>query len=111
MKLFGAIEFFSGALDSREAVAYTLSATALKQLKAEGMPAEEEGVQALRALKGQRFERRFSADGREATGRGGTRLVSRPVTEAEPKGRVSSMRSPMRRSCARCWRESPCQLS
>jgi hypothetical protein len=54
MKLFGAIEFKSGALDSREAVGYTLSATALKQLKAEGVPAE--GVQALRALKGQRFE-------------------------------------------------------
>jgi DDE superfamily endonuclease len=54
MKLFGAIEFGSGALDSREAVGYTLSATALKQLKTEGVPAE--GVQALRALKGQRFE-------------------------------------------------------
>jgi hypothetical protein len=54
MELFGAIEFFSGALDSREAVGYTLSATALKQLKAEGVPAE--GVQALCALKGQRFE-------------------------------------------------------
>jgi hypothetical protein len=37
MKLFGAIEFGSGALDSREAVGYTLSATALKQLKAEGV--------------------------------------------------------------------------
>jgi hypothetical protein len=55
MKLFGAIEFFSGTLDSREAVGgYTLSATALKQLKAEGVPAEV--VQALCALKGQRFE-------------------------------------------------------
>jgi hypothetical protein len=39
MKLFGAIEFFSGALDSREAVGYTLNATALKRLKAEGVPA------------------------------------------------------------------------
>jgi transposase len=54
MKLFGAIEFGSGAFYYREAVGYTLSATALKQLKAEGMPAE--GVHALRALKGQRFE-------------------------------------------------------
>jgi transposase len=54
MKLFGAMEFGSGAFYYREAVGYTLSATALKQLKAEGMPAE--GVQALRALKGQRFE-------------------------------------------------------
>jgi transposase len=54
MKLFGAIEFGSGAFYYREAVGYTLSATALKQLKAEGMPAE--GVYALRALKGQRFE-------------------------------------------------------
>jgi hypothetical protein len=39
MKLLGAIEFFSGALDSREAVGYTLNATALKRLKAEGVPA------------------------------------------------------------------------
>jgi transposase len=54
MKLFGAIEFGSGAFYYREAVGYTLSATALKQLKAEGVPAG--GVQALRALKGQRFE-------------------------------------------------------
>jgi transposase len=54
MKLFGAIEFGSGAFYYREAVGYTLSATALKQLKAEGVPAE--GVQALGALKGQRFE-------------------------------------------------------
>ena len=54
MKLFGAIEFGRGAFYYREAVGYTLSATALKQLKAEGMPAE--GVHALRALKGQRFE-------------------------------------------------------
>jgi transposase len=54
MKLFGAIEFFSGALDSREAVGYMLSATALKQLKTEGMPAEV--VRTLSALKGQRFE-------------------------------------------------------
>jgi transposase len=54
MKLFGAIELGSGAFYYREAVDYTLSATALKQLKAEGVPAEE--VQALRALKGQRFE-------------------------------------------------------
>jgi transposase len=54
MKLFGAIEFGSGAFYYREAVGYTLSATALKQLKAEGVPAE--GVQALRAMKGQRFE-------------------------------------------------------
>jgi transposase len=54
MKLFGAIEFGSGAFYYREAVGYTLSATALKQLKAEGVPAE--GVHALRALKGQRFE-------------------------------------------------------
>lgn len=54
MKLFGAIEFFTGALDSREAVGYTLSATALKQLKAEGVPVEM--VRALSALKGQRFE-------------------------------------------------------
>lgn len=54
MKLFGAIEFGSGAFYYREAVGYTLSATALKQLKAEGMPVEM--VQALRPLKGQRFE-------------------------------------------------------
>ena len=39
MKWFGAIEFCRGALDSREAVAYTMSTMALKQLKAEGMPA------------------------------------------------------------------------
>jgi hypothetical protein len=39
MKLFGAIEFGSGAFYYREAVGYTLSATALKQLKAEGVPA------------------------------------------------------------------------
>jgi len=54
MKLFGAIEFFSGAFYYREAVGYTLSATALKQLKAQGVPVEM--VRALRALKGQRFE-------------------------------------------------------
>lgn len=54
MKLFGAIEFFSGAFYYREAVGYTLSATALKQLKAQGVPVE--GVRALSALKGQRFE-------------------------------------------------------
>src|SRR5213080_458558 len=54
MKLFGAIEFFSGAFYYREAVGYTLSATALKQLKAQGVPVEM--VRALSALKGQRFE-------------------------------------------------------
>jgi Winged helix-turn helix len=54
MKLFGAIEFFSGAFYYREAVGYMLSATALKQLKTEGMPAEV--VRTLSALKGQRFE-------------------------------------------------------
>jgi transposase len=54
MKLFGAIEFGSGAFYYREAVGYTLSATALKQLKAEGVPVE--GMHALRVLKGQRFE-------------------------------------------------------
>jgi hypothetical protein len=40
----------------REAVGYTLSVTALKQIKAEGVPARGEVVQALRPLKGQRFE-------------------------------------------------------
>jgi hypothetical protein len=35
-------------------VSYTLSATALRQLKTEGVPAEV--VRALSALKGQRFE-------------------------------------------------------
>lgn len=54
MKLFGAIEFFSGAFYYREAVGYMLSATALKQLKTEGMSAEV--VRTLSALKGQRFE-------------------------------------------------------
>jgi len=54
MKLFGAIEFGNGAFYYREAVGYTLSATALKQLKAEGVPAAV--VQALRPLQGQRFE-------------------------------------------------------
>jgi transposase len=54
MKLFGAIEFFSGAFYYREAVGYTLSATALKQLKAEGVPAEM--VHMLGVLKERRFE-------------------------------------------------------
>ena len=54
MKLFGAIEFGSGAFYYREAVGYTLSATAWKRLKAEGVPVE--GMHALRVLKGQRFE-------------------------------------------------------
>ena len=47
-------ELFAGAFYYREAVGYTLSATALKQLKAEGVPVEM--VRALSALKGQRFE-------------------------------------------------------
>jgi transposase len=55
MKLFGAIEFFSGAFYYREAVGYRLSATALKRLKTEGVPAAEV-VRTLSALKGQRFE-------------------------------------------------------
>jgi transposase len=54
MKLCGAIEFGSGAFYYRKAVGYTLSATALKQLKAEGVPVE--GMHALRVLQGQRFE-------------------------------------------------------
>ncbi|MDQ3960650.1 MAG: IS630 family transposase [Pseudomonadota bacterium] len=54
MKLFGAIEFFSGAFYYREAVGYTLNAMVLKQLKAEGVPAEM--VHMLGVLKGQRFE-------------------------------------------------------
>jgi hypothetical protein len=40
IKWFGAIEFCRGALDLREAVGYTRSATALRQLKTEGVPAE-----------------------------------------------------------------------
>jgi hypothetical protein len=39
----------------REAVGYTLSATALKQLKAEGVPAE--GVQALGSIEGAQMTR------------------------------------------------------
>jgi hypothetical protein len=79
MKLFGAIEFFSGALDSREAVGYRLSATALKQLKTEGMPAEV--GRTLSALKGQRFWR-VSASRGAVPGSGGARSVWRTVTEA-----------------------------
>jgi hypothetical protein len=82
MKLFGAIEFFSGALDSREAVGYMLSATALKQLKTEGMPAEV--VRTLSALKGQRFETdsAFLQAVEQCLGAGGARSVGRTVTEA-----------------------------
>lgn len=40
LKLFGAISFFDGAFEHREALAYTLTPKALKQLKTDGVPAE-----------------------------------------------------------------------
>lgn len=80
MKLFGAIEFGSGAFYYCEAVGYRLSATALKQLKTEGVPAEV--VQALGALKEQRFETEGAFQqaleqclGAAARGRYGARLL------------------------------------
>jgi transposase len=40
LKMFGAISFFDGAFEYHEALVYTLTPKALKQLKAEGVPAE-----------------------------------------------------------------------
>ena len=53
MKLFGAIDFFSGAFYFREAHAYTLTASAFKRLKQSGVPASV--LSRLKALKDQRY--------------------------------------------------------
>jgi transposase len=50
LKLFGAISFFDGAFEYREALAYSLKPKALKQLKADGVPTEI--VAQLAPLKG-----------------------------------------------------------
>ncbi len=50
LKMFGAIGFFDGAFEYCEALAYTLTPKALKQLKADGVPAEI--VAQLAPLKG-----------------------------------------------------------
>jgi transposase len=50
LKLFGAISFFDGAFEYREALAYSLKPKALKQLKADGVPTEV--VAQLAPLKG-----------------------------------------------------------
>ncbi len=50
LKMFGAISFFGGAFAYHEALVYTLTPKALKQLKADGVPAEI--VAPLAPLKG-----------------------------------------------------------
>ncbi len=56
LKMFGAINFFDGAFEYREARAYTLTPKALKQLKADGLPTEV--MAGLTGLKGQRYPTR-----------------------------------------------------
>lgn len=53
LKMFGAISFFDGAFEYREALAYTLTPKALKQLKAEGVPVAI--IAQLAPLKGLRY--------------------------------------------------------
>ncbi len=50
LKMFGAISFFDGAFEYREALAYSLTPKAFKQLKADGVPAEV--IAQLTPLKG-----------------------------------------------------------
>jgi transposase len=56
LKMFGAISFFDGAFEYREARAYTLTPKALKQLKADGVPTEV--IAPLAGLKGHRYPTR-----------------------------------------------------
>ncbi len=56
LKMFGAISFFDGAFEYREARAYTLTPKALKQLKADGLPTEI--MARLAGLKGHRYPTR-----------------------------------------------------
>ena len=53
LKMFGAISFFDGAFEYREALAYTLTPKAFKQLKADGVPVEI--IAQLTPLKGLRY--------------------------------------------------------
>jgi len=56
LKMFGAISFFDGAFEYREARAYTLTPKALKQLKADRVPTEI--MARLAGLKGHRYPTR-----------------------------------------------------
>lgn len=53
LKMFGAISVLDGTFEHREALAYTLTPKALKQLKADGVPAEI--LASLAPLKGLRY--------------------------------------------------------
>lgn len=91
LKMFGAISFFDGAFEYREALAYTLTAKALKQLKADGVPAEI--VAQLAPLKGLRYptQERFHHAVDERLGADCRARYERPLQEvAEGSGRFNS---------------------
>jgi hypothetical protein len=56
MKLFGAIEFFRGGVGLTRSGGLYAERNGLEAAQGRGMPRGGEGVQALRALEGQRFE-------------------------------------------------------
>ena len=91
LKMFGAISFFDGAFEYREALAYTLSPKALKQLKADGVPAEV--VALLAPLKGLSYPtlERFHQALDEVLGAAcRTRYQHRLQEAAEASGRFNS---------------------
>ncbi len=91
LKMFGAISFFDGAFEYREALAYTLTAKALKQLEAEGVPAEV--VAQLACLKGLNYptQERFDQALDEVLGAEcRARYQSRLHEAAEGSGRFNS---------------------
>jgi transposase len=91
LKMFGAISFFNGAFEYREARAYRLTPKALKQLKAEGVSAEI--VAQLVPLKGLSYptQERFHQALDEVLGVAGRgRYQHRLQEAAEGSGRFNS---------------------
>ena len=91
LKMFGAISFFDGTFEYREARAYTLTSKALKQLKADGVPAEI--IALLTALKGLRYptQERFHQALDEVLGADGRARYQHQLQEAaEGSGRFNS---------------------
>lgn len=91
LKMFGAISFFDGAFAYREALAYTLTGKALKQLKADGVPAKI--VAQLAPLKGLSYptQERFHHALDEVLGAHCRARYQRPLQEvAEGSGRFNS---------------------
>ncbi len=91
LKMFGAISFFDGAFEYCEALTYALTAKALKQLKADGVPAEV--VARLTSLKGLSYptQQRFHQALDEVLGAEcRTRYQHRLQEAAEGSGRFNS---------------------